>query len=172
MDETFHRFFVILQAENPPFPSRKRSALPVRARASIRPMAPPRKKTTATPPAHAGGAHWMPKGRSPSTVTAWPATVTNSANGNTAIPTGTDYISERLVTPIRALFAFFARVGVDLHLNPCTFRVFRTVWRTAEPSIPGSYLAAIHSISTRAPLGRVFTATALRAGKGEAKNWA
>ena len=33
------------------------------------------------------------------------------------------------------------------------------------------YLAAMHSISTRAPFGRVLTATALRAGKGEVKNW-
>jgi len=30
----------------------------------------------------------------------------------------------------------------------------------------------MHSISTRAPFGRVFTATALRAGKGAEKNWA
>ena len=35
-----------------------------------------------------------------------------------------------------------------------------------------SYFAAMHSISTRAFLGRVLTATALRAGKGSVKNWA
>ena len=34
------------------------------------------------------------------------------------------------------------------------------------------YFVAMHSISTKAPLGRVFTATALRAGKGWEKNWA
>ena len=34
------------------------------------------------------------------------------------------------------------------------------------------YRAAMHSISTSAPFGRVFTATALRAGKGALKNWA
>ena len=39
-------------------------------------------------------------------------------------------------------------------------------------SYPESYLAAIHSTSTRAPFGRVLTATALLAGKGAAKNWA
>ena len=35
-----------------------------------------------------------------------------------------------------------------------------------------AYRTAMHSISTSAPFGRVFTATALRAGKGAEKNWA
>ena len=34
-----------------------------------------------------------------------------------------------------------------------------------------TYFAAMHSISTMAPLGRAFTAIALRAGKGAWKNW-
>ena len=42
----------------------------------------------------------------------------------------------------------------------------------AETAGRKTYRAAMHSISTRAPFGRVFTATALRAGKGAEKNWA
>ena len=55
------------------------------------------------------------------------------------------------ITDLQAYFAHFLKGG--------------------KPASAKSYRAAMHSISTNAPFGRVLTATALRAGKGAVKNW-